>query len=165
MKVFIAGAKSINYLDEAVMKKLSSIAAHDFEVLVGDCKGIDTSVQEFFAKQRYQKVSIYASNGRARNNVGHWPVQNIPVPSYIRGFDFYAQKDDAMAQDADYGLMIWDGKSKGTRRNIRNLLMQKKKVLLFFTPIQKFIQVNSLTGLHQLEAKFINDADALSQNK
>ena len=31
-----------------------------------------------------------------------------------RGFDYYSVKDRAMADAAEYGLMPWDGKSKGT---------------------------------------------------
>jgi hypothetical protein len=31
-----------------------------------------------------------------------------------------------MAKDADYGLMIWDGKSKGTLANINEMKKQRK---------------------------------------
>jgi hypothetical protein len=38
-----------------------------------------------------------------------------------RGFDYYSVKDRAMADTAEYGLMLWDGQSKGTVNNLVNL--------------------------------------------
>ena len=76
-------------------------------------------------------VTVYASNGRARNNVGRWPVKNIPVAPAARGFEFFRQKDIAMANDADIGFMIWDGKSRGTLCNILTLAEQWKRVLVY----------------------------------
>jgi hypothetical protein len=65
--------------------------------------------------------------------VGQWEVRNIPVKSNVTGFAFYAEKDKAMADNADYGFMIWNGKSKGTLNNIINLSRQLKVVLVYFT--------------------------------
>jgi hypothetical protein len=39
-------------------------------------------------------------------------------------------KDMAMAQDADCGLMIWDGKSQGTKFNIENMTKLGKEVFI-----------------------------------
>jgi hypothetical protein len=39
-----------------------------------------------------------------------------------KDFAYYAAKDLAMAQDAKCGVMLWDGRSKGTLNNIQNLL-------------------------------------------
>ena len=52
-----------------------------------------------------------------RNNVGDWPTREIDAPRGARGFDYYSLKDRAMAEAAEYGLMLWDGKSKGTVNN------------------------------------------------
>ena len=47
VKIFIAGAKSINSLDAFVQKKLMSICQKNYDVVVGDCYGVDFLVQSF----------------------------------------------------------------------------------------------------------------------
>ena len=136
MNIFIAGAKVIRCLDEAVIQKLDSIYQKGYDVLVGDCDGVDSSVQKYYAGLNYSKVTVYASNGIVRNQ--------------LKGFDFYQQKDIAMAEDADYGFMIWDGNSKGTLNNIVNLLFRNKKVLVYLAPYQKMISVKSFDDMDQL---------------
>lgn len=150
MNIFIAGAKVIRCLDEAVIQKLDSIYQKGYDVLVGDCDGVDSSVQKYYAGLNYSKVTVYASNGIVRNCVGHWSVKAIYVSSKLKGFDYYQQKDIAMAEDADYGFMIWDGNSKGTLNNIVNLLFRNKKVLVYLAPYQKMISVKSFDDMDQL---------------
>lgn len=147
MKIFVAGAKSQNVLDSAVKQRIQNIANKGYTVLVGDCYGIDTSVQCFLKSINYSNVFVYASNGKARNNVGNWQVKSIAVPMSVKGFDFYKQKDIAMAKDADYGFMIWDGKSKGTLNNMINLLLQDKPVLLYFVNEHKMVTLKTLEEL------------------
>lgn len=131
MKIFIAGARSITSIPTSVQQRMMNICQSGYEVLVGDCYGVDASVQTFYSKLGYKNVVVYAGNGKARNNIGHWYVHSVPVPTYLRGFDFYKQKDVAMANEADYGLMIWDGESRGTLNNIVTLIAQNKKVLVY----------------------------------
>ena len=131
MKVFIGGAKAITALPEPVIGKLQTICEKQYDILVGDCSGVDSAVQKLCAGLSYDKVVVYASNGKARNNLGGWPVQCVKVAQGLTGFDFYRQKDIAMAEAADCGLMVWDGKSAGTRKNIRTLLELGKIVLVF----------------------------------
>lgn len=131
MKVFIGGAKVITTLPEPVIARLQTICERQYDILVGDCYGVDSAVQKFCANQGYSRVTVYASNGRARNNLGSWPMKCISVAQGMTGFDFYRQKDIAMAEAADCGLMVWDGKSRGTQQNIRTLLDLDKIVLVF----------------------------------
>ena len=145
MKIFIAGARSITSLDDSVQKKLMSIYNKNYNVFVGDCYGIDTAVQNFFMKLRYKNVTVYASNGKARNNVGNWKVENIHVNNSIKGFDFYKQKDEAMAKNADYGFMVWDGKSRGTLNNIINLINDNKKVVVYISPFHKMLVIEKMS--------------------
>ena len=150
MKIFIAGARSITTMDSFVLNRLHSICDKHFDVLVGDCYGVDTAVQSFFANCAYPKVTVYASNGAARNNVGKWFTKNIQVSSSIRGFEFFRQKDIAMANDADLGFMIWDGESRGTLHNILTLAEQKKTVLVYLPTKQIHIAVHSLDDTEKL---------------
>ena len=47
MKVFIAGPRIVNELDECVKQKLENICTKQYEVLVGDADGIDSGVQKY----------------------------------------------------------------------------------------------------------------------
>jgi hypothetical protein len=42
----------------------------------------------------------------------------------------YQLKDTAMAQDADCGLAIWNGKSQGTKYNIEKMSELGKKITI-----------------------------------
>lgn len=133
MKVFIAGARAVKILDSVAIDRLTTICKNQLDIIVGDCYGVDSAVQRFCANLPYNKVTVFASNGKVRNNIGHWPVQSIPVESSLKGFEFHRQKDIAMAKDANFGFMIWDGKSKGTYQNIITLLDMKKPVAVYLS--------------------------------
>lgn len=150
VKVFIAGARSITTVDSYVINKLHSICEKQFDVLVGDCYGVDTVVQSFFANCAYPQVTVYASNGTARNNVGRWMTKNVPADANTKGFEFFRQKDIAMANDADIGFMIWDGVSRGTLHNIISLADQRKAVLVYLHKLQTPIAIHSLDEAEKL---------------
>jgi hypothetical protein len=46
-----------------------------------------------------------------------------------------------MAADADYGFMIWDGKSRGTRQNILELVKLNKRSIVFVEPTNETVQI------------------------
>ena len=45
-----------------------------------------------------------------------------------------------MAEDADYGLMVWDGESKGT---LNNILLMKKLNKKFFVVLDGLVVSNN----------------------
>lgn len=49
MKTFIAGSKSIHYLSDDTIQELNKIINGGDTVLIGDCRGADKAVQEYFA--------------------------------------------------------------------------------------------------------------------
>jgi hypothetical protein len=53
-------------------------------------------------------------------------------------------KDAKMAEDSDYGFMLWDGKSSGTLNNVLNLLSRQKRTLLYFSPTKEFVTIAKL---------------------
>lgn len=157
MKVFIAGPRAITTLDKSVEERLFNIYEQKFTVLVGDASGVDKSIQQYFHKLSYTNVLVYASQGKARNNIGGWKVENVEVPKKLKGFDYYAAKDKVMAKEADYGFMLWNGKSKGTLNNIINLISDNKKSLVFFTPKNQFVCIDNEEKLAWL-ISFCEDA-------
>lgn len=161
MKVFVAGARAIKSLDKYATQRLEDICEKQCDILVGDCYGVDSAVQLFCKKRFYENVTVYASNGVARNNLGNWRIEAVPVKPNSSGFDFYRQKDIAMAEAAECGYMIWDGKSKGTYQNILTLLDMRKKVLVYIVPRHTMIWPRSAEELkapnpRRLSAEFNN---------
>ena len=164
MKIFLAGAKNITNLDLPIQSKIMSICRQHHDILVGDCYGVDSAVQKLCVDFGYPNVTVYASNGRARNNLGNWEVKNIPVEKTTRGFAFYRQKDIAMGLDADCGLMIWDGKSKGTLSNIVHLVTQHKFVLVYLVAYRAFIPIRDMEKLNRLIERCPKETQKLYQS-
>jgi adenine-specific DNA-methyltransferase len=75
--------------------------------------------------------------------VGKWPVRAVATGQARRDFDYYAAKDEQMAQEASVGLMIWDGKSAGTLANAARLLRQDKKVVVYAAPAKRFLTLKA----------------------
>ena len=137
MKVFIAGPRIVNELDECVKQKLENICTKQYEVFVGEADGIDSCIQKYMRSKNYKNVTIFASNGIARNNFGGWRVECVNVDHNITGFEFYIQKDLEMAKQADIGFMIWNGKSRGTFNNIVNCIKLNKEVIIYYLTKRK----------------------------
>ena len=55
-----------------------------------------------------------------------------------------------MSDEADYGFMLWDGKSTGTLNNILNLCERNKKVLVYFSPAKSFYSVKDMQDVSKL---------------
>jgi len=150
MKVFIAGARAISTLDKNIQDRLNNIFKNEYTVAVGDASGVDCAVQRYFFNLNYRDVVVYASDGKARNNIGNWEICKVDVPPRTRGFDYYAAKDVAMANDADFGFMIWNGESKGTLNNIINLLKLEKKSIVYLTKNNLFYNIDCIDDLQEL---------------
>lgn len=148
--VFIGGSRRINTLNTDLRSRLDNIIHKHLRVLVGDAKGFDLLAQGYLARQEYQDVIVFCTLGVCRNNVGNWPQHAVDHGKTKRGFEFYAAKDDAMAQDADYGFFAWDGKSKGTLRNICNMASAGKVSLVYLSPERSFVTVRSVPDASQL---------------
>lgn len=119
-KVFISGSRSVKALPAAAIEALESITAKGMTVLIGDCWGVDTLVQRWLKQRRYHSVVVYHV-ASCRNNLGGWPTQAY--------FGAQTVKDRAMAADADHALVIWDGMSPGSQRNIAAMAGRYTKVI------------------------------------
>lgn len=128
--VFVGGSRHVSRLPSLVVERLNNITSSGAHVIVGDANGADKAVQKFLIDNAYQEVTVFCSGHICRNNLGDWQTRNIDAPKTAKGFSFYAVKDREMAREADFGLMIWDGKSIGTILNIFRLLQAGKKVVL-----------------------------------
>lgn len=161
MKIFIAGARSITKLDDDARNRILSICEKGYDILVGDCYGVDTAVQSVCAGIGYKNAVVYASNGCPRNNVGNWSVKSVQASGIHKSFEFYRQKDIAMSNDADCGYMIWDGESRGTLNNIVSLVSQNKLVVVYIAPYRKNLKIQTRQELDALIDKCPRKTKAL----
>ena len=155
MKVFIAGSINISCLNDIIRKRIDNIIEKQYEVLVGDANGADKATQSYLFEKHYQNVVVYCSGKKCRNNIGNWNTYNVEVPSNLSGLKFYMQKDKKMADDANYGFMLWDGKSAGTLSNILELLKRQKSTLVYFSP--DTYTISKLDDIHNLMKKCNSD--------
>ncbi len=148
--VFIGGSRKISRMNAELARRLDNIIQKQLRVLVGDANGFDRLAQSYFAEHHYPSVIVYCTNGVCRNNVGNWPLNPVPYNGRDRGLEFYTAKDEAMLQDADYGLFGWDGKSKDTLRNVRIMAEQGKPSAIYVSPIKKFVTVRNIDDVAAL---------------
>jgi hypothetical protein len=137
-KVFIGGSRRVSRLNDDVRRRIDRIIEQGFPVLVGDANGADKAVQRYLHSRGYERVEVFCTDGECRNNLGNWTVRVVPAPKGEKGFQYYAAKDQRMAEEASVGFMIWDGKSAGTLMNVFRLVSQHKKVVVYTTPSKQF---------------------------
>jgi hypothetical protein len=151
--VFVAGSRQISRLPAEVKTRLDTMVEKGFQILVGDANGPVKAVQRYLADKAYPNVLVHSMKDHCRNNIGNWSTRQIPAPAGVRGFDYYSLKDLAMAETAEYGLMVWDGKSKGTINNILVLSKRNKPVVVYVAPSKNFQTVRALDDLRDVLAK------------
>lgn len=139
--IFIGGSRHISRLPSEIMDRLKKVMVNQHCVLVGDANGADKAVQKFFADATYGNVTVFCTGEKFRNNLGHWPTHHVEPPKGAKGFQFYAAKDREMAAKADFGLMIWDGKSSGTLLNVLRLAKAGKISVLYNAPEKKSLNI------------------------
>lgn len=141
--------------------RLDNVISSGHCVIVGDANGADKAVQKYFHDAAYNKVTVFCSGETFRNNLGQWQTRRVDVPKNQKGFQFYAAKDREMAQEADFGLMIWDGKSPGTVLNVLRLVRAGKIAVLFSVPEKRAINIKTQsdwdTFLSQCSSEFLHD--------
>ncbi|WP_274851424.1 hypothetical protein [Serratia marcescens] len=148
--VFVAGSITIKNLDALIVERLKKIVDSDFHVVVGDANGVDSSVQDVLVTLGSKQVTVFSSSESPRNNLGLWPVHVVKTHHASGTRAFFTAKDIKMAEDADFGLMIWDAKSTGTLSNVLELLKRKKSCVVFVNKIKRFIVIKSPEHLDEL---------------
>ena len=126
---------------------------HSFSPDLAVKYGVDKAVQNYLLERKYRDVLVFCVGNNCRNNVGKWHVKNVKVESRNRNSNYYVAKDLQMVEEADFGFMIWDAKSKGTLRNIVNLLKKSKKTMVYFSPERSFHELATFDHLIGLLSK------------
>lgn len=148
--VFLSGSRSITRLNPQIRERLDTIIQRGMSVILGDANGADKALQNHLADVAYAQVTVFVAGDKCRNNMGGWETRHIEAQAGLRGRDFYAQKDKAMAQEADYGFVLWDGESAGSIGNAMELLRLGKPALIWFAPEKAFHKVKDVRDLEAL---------------
>ncbi len=156
-KVFFGGSRKLSRLNSEIRTELRKLIAYEHTVLIGDANGADKVAQTFFADEGYRNVIVYCMDGEYRNNIGKWKIRPVDSKGEKNGFKRFTIQDAEMSRDADYGFMLWDGKSKGTLNNVVLLLEQQKPTRIYFSPSKSFMWVKSTADLKSLIEKFDPD--------
>ncbi len=151
--VFLSGSRRLNRTNESIQEWIKNIVDQGYRIIVGDANGADKALQKFLAEINYPQVVVFCSGQNCRNNIGHWETRQITVDTHLKGREFYTQKDKAMAAEADYGFVLWDGKSAGSISNVFELLKRNKKAVVYFAPEKRFFTVSSLNDANMLLEK------------
>ena len=106
MTVFIGGSRKIFNLNQEIISRIKNILDQDGTILVGDTNGADKAVQKYLMEAGYENVIVFCTGEECRNNLGNWQARNILSPSKKKDFNFFARKDKAMSEEADYGFML-----------------------------------------------------------
>ena len=150
--VFIGGSRKLSRLNEQIRSKLAEITERKLHVLVGDANGADRAVQAQLRDWGYESVTVFFVGSAPRNNEGAWPTERVAVSASAGGRDYYGAKDVVMARTAEAGLMIWDGESKGTLANVKNLVREHKPVAVYVSKQRRFRNVRSEAELRELSS-------------
>ena len=144
-KVFIGGSRKVSRLNNELRNIIDhEIIENNYHSILGDANGSDKAIQHYLSLNDYKEVTIYCTGNVCRNNKGYWNVKHVPVSRKTKDRVFYAIKDEAMAEDCDSAIMLWDGLSTGTLNNCLNVLGLKKSVILYESPNKSFHKLNSL---------------------
>lgn len=154
-KVFIAGSRHLPRLNKDVKQRISNIVDRGFTIIVGDANGADKAVQQYLNELGYQQVIVFCTEGNCRNNVGNWPTRAIPAANPARkNFDYYRAKDQAMVEEADYALMLWDGQSRGTLTNMVALVQRHRPLVVYVAPTKSFYTLRQADDLIEMVSRF-----------
>lgn len=152
-KVFIGGSRKIKRLTADVQRRLDRIIEKGLPVVIGDAIGADKAAQAYLHRHGYGSVEVFCSDEMPRNNLGGWPIRAIRPGHSRKDFDYYATKDRQMALEAEVGLMVWDGESRGTLLNILRLVNQQKPVVVYVGPQRLFTDVRAARDFERLAAR------------
>ncbi len=154
-KVFIAGSRRLSRLSKDVKHRIDNIVAKGFTVIVGDANGADKAIQQYLYSRHYNNVLVFCMEGGCRNNIGDWPTRTITATDpERRNFAYYSTKDRAMVEEADYGLMLWDGRSRGTLTSVVHLVRQGKPVVVYIAPRKSFYTLRQPNHLAKILGRF-----------
>ena len=176
--IFISGSREIPYVPDEVRERVDRIIDSGFDIVVGDSeRGVDAAILRYLESRTYENVTVFTIHDRPRVKgiLDAWDVRKIEPDSNVKTDkagnvrnrrELETAKDQAMGAIADFGLVIWQSTyvnrfgntsvSKGSLRNMYQLLSAGRPVVLYKTPSVEFddetFSCHELRSLEDLEA-------------
>lgn len=150
-RVFVSGKVSFDKpLPKKIKNEIDQVMKANAQIIVGDAPGADTRVQDYLAKSGYSNVTVFTSEGKARNNVGKWSERNIGKKlSDERARR--VQKDIAMTNLATKAIAIMpkdDRPDSAMSKNIDRLKERNVQTTLYdFLDDAMSVSLSSLKGV------------------
>ena len=141
--VFLSGSRKITRLNDAIRTRIKNMVDAGMNIVIGDASGADRVMQEYLNRVGCRNVTVYCAGDHCRNNIGRWVSRFVQVDPKLRGRDFFSTKDRAMAALADFGFVVWDGKSTGSITNVGELVDRGKKVVIYYSPENGFCTISN----------------------
>lgn len=114
--------------------------------MLGDSKGTDTLVQQYLNFCKYKDVTIITDEDKAKNCMNSkWKIVRLRF-SENDNTKLLSQKDKYMTQLCDFGLFIWDGKSKETKDNMYRLAYCNRPYYIFKIQNDKYSYIEKEAG-------------------
>lgn len=155
MRVFLGGSLGLELVSPRVQEHLDTLISQGSDFLIGDARGMDRAFQTYLASRGSDLVTIYFAGDRPRNNLAGWPVFAVDSGLKSSGHQKHSAKDRQMADDADAGVMVWDGMSTGTIVNVMDLLEQGKPCALAVEGANKaFFLLEEIEDLSSVETGY-----------
>lgn len=142
--VFVSGSRSQTLIPKVAQDSLEAIKSQGIGVLIGDSnRGVDREVIDFLRAPLYENVTLFTISSSPRVKAeAEWRVRVIEADSSLKSKQRQTVKDRVMADEADWGMALFDPIQKnrygslqvssGTLRNVVQMLLQGKPVKFFY---------------------------------
>ena len=117
MKVLLYGPSTTNDQTDCMNARLNEYAASNASILIGESAQTGNQAILFSGDRAYPSVTLYSTAERPTPLDDSWAVRRVEHvrhhrwPFHYDGFDCGRATIEAMAADADRGLVLWDGSS------------------------------------------------------
>ena len=161
--VFVSGSRSQTLIPKAVQDSLEAIKSQGIGVLIGDSnRGVDREVIDFLRTPLYENVTLFTISPSPRVKAeAEWRVKAIEADSSLKSKQRQTVKDRVMADEADWGMALFDPIQKnrygslqvssGTLRNVVQMLLQGKSVKFFYL-YEREVRSSKLRSCADLES-------------
>lgn len=102
----LTGSEHIIGLNKEARFRLDNIIKLNAQVICGNYRGADCQMLAYLKHKKYPNVTVYETG--SKKDFGY----------EIKDVGKYPAQDNEMRSIADYCLALYDGKSKGTKKNI-----------------------------------------------
>lgn len=92
MKVFVSGSKNVSSFDNEILKVLNRIVENNHEILVGDCDGVDASIQKYMQEKSHTNITVYFVGSEPRNAQEPFKQRKVDTFGKLSPYEYYFKR-------------------------------------------------------------------------